>query len=54
MMPHPLELAAFRLEMLHVGFGIVSGGLCRRSKNKGIGIEVAHYLGDGLFQADEL
>ena len=26
----------------------------RRGKNKGIGIEIAHYLGDGLYQADEL
>lgn len=25
-----------------------------RTKNKGIGIEVAHYLGDGLFQTDEV
>jgi hypothetical protein len=26
----------------------------RRGKNKGIGIEIAHFLGDGLFLADEL
>mmetsp|Transcript_14174 Transcript_14174/g.32811 ORF Transcript_14174/g.32811 Transcript_14174/m.32811 type:complete len:202 (-) Transcript_14174:19-624(-) len=25
-----------------------------RKKNKGIGIEIAHYLGDGLYQADEI
>uniref|UniRef100_A0A7S1Y5F8 PUA domain-containing protein n=1 Tax=Grammatophora oceanica TaxID=210454 RepID=A0A7S1Y5F8_9STRA len=25
-----------------------------RKKNKGIGIEIAHYLGDGLFQAEEI
>lgn len=25
-----------------------------REKNKGIGIEIAHYLGDGLYQTDEI
>jgi hypothetical protein len=25
-----------------------------REKNKGIGIEVAHFIGDGLFQTDEI
>ena len=25
-----------------------------RRKNKGIGIEICHYLGDGLYQTDEI
>jgi predicted ribosome-associated RNA-binding protein Tma20 len=25
-----------------------------RAKNKGIGVEVAHFLGDGLYLADEI
>lgn len=25
-----------------------------RQKNKGIGIEVCHYLGDGLFQTNDI
>jgi predicted ribosome-associated RNA-binding protein Tma20 len=30
--------------------------LCRfsRSKNKGVGAEILHYLGDGLFQTAEI
>jgi predicted ribosome-associated RNA-binding protein Tma20 len=36
---------------LLIGFRFFSN---RREKNKGIGIELAHYLGDGLFQAAEL
>jgi len=27
---------------------------CSREKNKGVGIEVAHYLGDGLWQTNEI
>jgi hypothetical protein len=29
-------------------------GSRRREKNKGIGAEVVHYLGDGLYQSDEI
>jgi predicted ribosome-associated RNA-binding protein Tma20 len=25
-----------------------------REKNKGIGVEVSHFLGDGLYQAEEI
>jgi predicted ribosome-associated RNA-binding protein Tma20 len=34
-----------------IGTGFISD---RREKNKGVGIELAHFLGDGLFQAAEL
>ncbi|KAG7372269.1 PUA domain containing protein [Nitzschia inconspicua] len=38
-----------------IGVGVMAmSSIEVREKNKGIGIELAHYLGDGLFQADEL
>jgi predicted ribosome-associated RNA-binding protein Tma20 len=51
---HSCSIGVSRLSQfifLLIGTRFISN---RREKNKGIGIELAHYLGDGLFQAAEL